>query len=241
MKGILITSFAAYFLAASSISGFASPLEDPLIPDGETASYRIRQEEETWIFTERAHQASVEGDGIYRFEYEAPSERSTVLVFRDGMLPYSVATATNGGDLSVETTTTIEFGTGAGEYEDIMLLSFSELKYLLRGYPFSEAPLLGVDFLSAGEDDDDGGVEFRIDVRYLGVESVEVAGRKIDSHRLELKLAASGIMRVMNALVPKTFYWYSVEAPHYLVAYEGSSSFPGSPKRFIEIVDYSGW
>lgn len=226
-------------LATLSTTIMASPLDDPGVPDGEVARYRIEQEDEVWSFTERTTRVVERGIDSYRFEYLAPNERSEVFVDRDGMLPFSVRNSSNGGSITISSTTDIELGTRV-VYEAIMVLSFSELKYLLRGFPFGETRDLGVAFFST-DDDEAEDERFTVSVRYEGKDTIRLEERQIETHKLELKFSASGILRVLNALVGKTVFWYSVDPPHYLVAYEGTSSFPGSPRQTITIVDYSGW
>ena len=41
----------------------------------------------------------------------------------------------------------------------------------------------------------------------------------------------------MGAVFPKSYYWYSVEAPHSLVRSE-AAGMPGSPKTVLELQSY---
>ena len=218
---------------------FATPLSDPGVPDGETSVYRITQDKKTWDFTERVSVID-EVRASYRFEYEAPGERTTIFVRRTGMRPYATRNVSNGGSVTIESTTHVDMPDEM-ESDAIMLVSFTELKYLLRGYPFKDGPDLDVIFFSTNDEDDSEGPDFSIRVRYHGLEELTIGSRKIETHKLELKYSAGGVLRLLGGLIPKTYYWYSAEPAHYLVAYEGSSGFPGSSKRRIEIIDYSGW
>ena len=230
--------FTFFLMASCVVPVFATPLIDPDIPNGETATYRTIEQDEEWTFFERSFAIVEDELAAYRIEYTAPGERSTVYIDRQTMFPYASRNVSNGSDLTIESTTSVEIPETI-ETDAILLLSFNELKYLLRGYPFESAPAIDVEFFST--DEDDTGSRFNVHVRYRGTERIKIGDDEIETHKLELKFSASGVLRVLNALIPKTYYWYSVEPAHYLVAYEGSSGFPGSPKRRIEIVDYSGW
>ncbi len=217
-----------------------TPLKDPLIPHGETALYRVQEGDNEWRFTEEILVASEEGKNIYAITYQSDTETTEVKIQKSGMIPISVFTVTKKDGMTFESSTRVSL-TSEIDADTIVVLSFSDLKYSLRGFPFENGKTdLGISFLSAN-DDDDNQLSFEIKVSYLKIDAMVIDGRTIDCHKLELKMRASGLMRVMNTFIPKTYFWYSTEAPHYLVAYEGSSGFPGSQKRYIEIADYSGW
>ncbi len=225
-------------LASHALLGADTPMADPGIPNGETASYRVETGERRASFTERTW---VEGDGsgqTYRIVYISETQTIETTLRRGTMIPVRVRTVAMRADRTLETVTTISLRTEPNT-TGVLVLAFSDLKYSLRGYPFGSVGELDVVFLNASDDTD--GVEFSIRVKYLGVQDRVVAGRKIPSHKLELVTTAGGFLRILSGLVPKTYYWYSVEAPHYLVAYEGSGGLPGSPKSYTEIVDYTGW
>ena len=156
------------------------------------------------------------------------------------MIPFFVYTVSERDDMTVSSSTQVTLQSEI-QSEDILVLSFSDLKYTLRGFPFGKGvPNLGIAFLTS-DDDYDNSVDFDIMVRYLEVDKVSVEDRTIECYKLELQMSASGLMRIVTSFMPKTYFWYSVEAPHYLVAYEGSNGPPGSPTSYIEIIDYSGW
>ena len=232
---------ASALLVAESLSGADETIQltDPGVPDGEIATYRIAEDGKEWEFSETAHIAELSGVPVYKFLYIDPNERVEVTIERESMLPVEVDTVTLGPRMTTTSSTRVEI-TERVDSDDVRVLSFSELKYLLRGYPFVTRPTMDVEFLTADPEEEDS-IEFSIRVSYNRRELVEIDGRQIDTHRLELRMSAGGILRIMNRLVPKTYFWYAVEEPHYLVAYEGSSGFPGSPKQRIELIGYSGW
>jgi hypothetical protein len=241
-----MTKLLAFCTAALCMGAFSfelhadTPLRDPLIPDGETAIYRIREGDKEWRFTERVTVSSEGGRDIYGIAYQSEGQTTEVKIRKNTMIPFSVFTVTQKDGMTFESSTRVSLNSEV-QSEDIVVLSFTELKYSLRGFPFSDGPAdLGISFLESS-DEDDSQPSFEIKVRYLEREKIAIGGRTIECHKLELKMRASGLMRVINSLMPKTYYWYSAQAPHYLVAYEGSSGFPGSAKSYVEIADYSDW
>lgn len=233
---------AALCVTAASVFG-DTPLKDPFIPDGELAVYRMEEGDREWFFTEKVQIGTENGYDIYGFFYEAEYETTEVKIQKNSMVPFFVNTVNQGDAMTIESSTKVSLPENM-ESQEIIVLSFSDLKYTLRGFPFGQdAPDLDIAFLSAngGEEEEDG-PNFEIRVSYLDTEEIAIDGsRLIECHKLELKMRASGFMRVINSFVGKTYFWYSVDAPHYLVAYEGSSGFPGSAKSYITLVNYSGW
>ena len=215
-------------------------LRDPDISDGEFAVYRVDVEGEYSHFTESIAVREKDGRNYYEIASESDDESKTINIARDAMVPFFVRTVTRGNGFTSENSTSITLEPGF-EYRGIMVLSFDDLVYLLRGYPFEKEASIEVGFLESSEDEDSGIFNFDISIRFNELETLEIGERLIDCYRLELRFRASGIMKILNGMIPKTYFWYNAEPPHYLVAYEGSSGPPGTPKRFVRIVDYSEW
>ena len=223
-----------------AISGaiIGSPLGDPHIPNGEVATYRLTEEGRETRFVERTEVIDTDGPDLYRIVYESEHEITRIDLEKATMLPREIDTESRNGELSIRNLTTINRSVRS-EYDRIMVLSYSELKYLLRGFPFEADANLDVDFFSTEEDEEE--TNFRISIAYRGTQEIIAGDRTIPCHKLELLTQVSGVLRIFRGMIPKTFFWYSVAEPHYLVAYEGSSGFPGSPKSYVELSDYSGW
>ena len=241
LRTLRLASLVSLLMIAASLAAVDEiyRLIDPGVPDGEIATYRINEAGNEWEFSETTHIAERSGIPVYQFLYVDPRERIEVTIERDTMLPIEIDSVTSGYSMTMTSSTKIEISE-RDNFNGIRVLSFSEIKYLLRGYPFPSEPTMEIEFLSA-DVEEESSFEYSIRVSYNRRETIEIEGRQFDTHRLELRMSAGGILRIMNRLVPKTYFWYSVEEPHYLVAYEGSSGFPGSPKRRIELITYSGW
>jgi hypothetical protein len=180
-------------------------------------------------------------ESIYNFTYRADNETVEVMVERPSLIPISVRTVRSGDDIVIDSSTSVIKGKQLTS-KGILVISFSELKYVLRGYPFDNVPDdIGIEFINTSNGEDQNDSNFSVTIRYKDIEEIAIDDTSIRCHKLEIRMSGSGIMRMLKPFIPKTYFWYSVEAPHYLVAYEGSSGMPGSPKSRIQIIDYSGW
>jgi hypothetical protein len=71
-------------------------------------------------------------------------------------------------------------------------------------------------------------------VKCKGRERIAVKGGTFDCYKLEFSMDG-----FIGTFLSKMNAWYSVEAPHYLVYYEGPDGPPGTPKRIMEMVQYT--
>lgn len=238
---IMIQLAAVLFLGISAQLSGQTALKDPMIPDGETATYTVTEGDLQYTYTE---EVSI-GDGSprdnYIFTYKADKETVEIKMEKPTMIPFSTRSATVGNGISIDSSTFVTRNRRLRS-DGILVLSFTDLKYSLRGYPFGEdLEDIDIEFISTGGEDEESSSSFSVTIRYKGIDEIEVKKKTIECHKLELRMSGSGIMRVVQPFIPKTYFWYSVESPHYLVAYEGSSGMPGSVKRQVEILDYSEW
>ena len=216
-------------------------IKDPMIPHGEHAVYSVKEGDLQYTYTEEVTVTRENTRSIYGFIYKAEGETVEIKVEKPTMIPFSSHTLTEGNGVSIDSSTHVTLHRRLSS-DGVLVLSFSDLKYVLRGYPFDEAAEdLDIEFISTGIEDEEEAASFSVTIRNRGIESLTLNGRTINCHKLELRMSGSGIMTVLKPFIPKTYFWYSVESPHYLVAYEGSGGMPGSEKRLVEILDYSGW
>ena len=231
---LVFLCFALFPLSGETV------LRDPVIPHGETAVYSAREDEKEFTYVERVSVTEENGRSVYGFVYETNQETVEVKMDKSTMVPFSVHSINAGNGVSIESSTQVSFGNQLRS-DGIQVLSFTDLKYILRGYPFGKiSEDLAIKFISTTDNEDDS-ANFSVKISFDDTEELEIGNRIIECYRVELKMSGSGMMRVLKPFIPKTYFWYSTSAPHYLVAYEGSGGFPGSPKRHVQIVDYSGW
>jgi hypothetical protein len=238
-----LLAFAVFLITASAPSAYSdTPLKDPGIPDGETSSYRVTTDEETSIVRESIAVRDELGRGFYEMSIRSETEEVVVRIDKETMIPFFVHTVTKKRSHTSETTTRVDFGSPV-ESNDIILLGMADLRYILRGFPFHSTETYYIKPLDALEGEE---TPFAMKVKRVKEETLEVGGRKIDCYKLQLRVAMSGIFSVINGLIPRSHFWYSVAEPHYLVAYETSGGSPGASagrgsKSRAEIIEYSSW
>lgn len=231
----LLLSLSAAALSSQTV------LRDPMIPNGETAVYTVRDGDEQYSYSESVAVIEDNRRDIYRFKYSSEKETVEVKVERSTMLPFSIHSVALGNGISIDSSTRLSLERHYPA-EGVPVLSFTDLKYVLRGYPFGElSEDVAIVLINTRATKEDESSDFAVSIRYLEIEQLRIGDRTVACHKVELRVSGSGIMRVLRPFIPRTYFWFSVEQPHYLVAYEGSSSFPGSPKRYVELRDYSGW
>ena len=96
----------------------------------------------------------------------------------------------------------------------------------LRGFPWEEKKFAKIVFLNRPEN-------FRLEMKVKRKETIHINNKSYECWKVQI-----GMGGVMGAIFPKSYYWYSVESPHYLVRGE-ASGMPGSPKTILEIQSYS--
>jgi hypothetical protein len=219
-----------------------TPLKDPGIPDGEFSVYRATTDEKTSIIRENIVIRKENGREYYEISIASETEEAVVKIDRETMVAFFTHTFSRKASHTSETTTRIEFDFHI-ENTDIILLGMEDLKYALRGFPFQRSDTFFIKSLDALEGEE---TPFAMKVKQVKEEALVVGGREIDCYKLQLRMAMSGIFSVINGLIPKSHFWYSVAEPHYLVAYEISGASPGSStgggsRSRVEIIEYSGW
>jgi hypothetical protein len=96
--------------------------------------------------------------------------------------------------------------------EQILALGTESLIFALRSYPFTSPTNLNVRFPANAQRED-----FYFQVQYRGRESLEVNGRRYQTHKLELVPIMGGAMGMFAGFFPKTFFWYEERFPHRLI------------------------
>lgn len=74
---------------------------------------------------------------------------------------------------------------------------------------------------------------YKITVKYRGTEKIEVDGKEVACHKLQM-IPDLGLLNVLGAFVPKTYFWYRIDPPHDYVRYEGLESGLGTPYIILD-------
>jgi hypothetical protein len=115
-----------------------------------------------------------------------------------------------------------------GDDNAVKVPHFVALSHLLRGFPFESKEKLLINYYGGS-----AGRKFQLRVKNKNRDIINVMGKEIECYKLEFGLAG-----FLWAVLPELELWYSVEPPHYMVRYKGPEGPPGTPKRFIEIIEY---
>lgn len=206
----------------------AQPLSDPGVPDGEVLVYQQTVDKKVSTLTVTTSHKTWQGKEVYEIAGTSPAADFLYRIGRPGLEQLYSLSRVRQPDTTIERQTAIlRNQVKAGENE-IVLLDFLSLEYLLRGYPLGKTKSLKV--ITGGQ----GMPGFTIHVNRLGDEVQKVGDQSVPCYRLELSISG-----IMAPFFPKSVFWYSLEAPHYLVRYEGASGGPGSAKRVLALTEVS--
>lgn len=97
----------------------------------------------------------------------------------------------------------------------------------LQNYPFDEKRDVKFHLLTNEP------TMYKITVKYIGLDTVELGGEKVECHKLQM-IPDLGLLNMLGAFVPKTYFWYRTSAPYEYVKYEGLESGLGTPYIVLE-------
>jgi len=109
-------------------------------------------------------------------------------------------------------------------------LAIEGIAGILQNFPFGKAgssASLGGHFLSNEPKLYDVTIEDR------GTERLKTKAGTVDCYKLEV-VPHLGLLNVFKVFYPKSYFWFSVAAPHSWVRYQGLENGPGSPEIVIE-------
>ena len=200
-------------------------IKDPMIPGGEKIVYNMTIGTNSVTVTEETALKIENGREIYEFSSKSELEDRIVKIDRKTMLPYYSHTIQKSQESVIDRKASlVKDKTKTGENE-ITLMDFYGLMYVLRGFPFKSNKTFKLKIMGANN-------PFSMCVRLHREVKLKVSDRTIDCYQVELFVSG-----IMGKIFPKSYLWYSTEAPHYLVRSEGSSM--GSPKQVMELIGYS--
>ncbi len=96
----------------------------------------------------------------------------------------------------------------------------------LRGFTWKKNASARIVFMNRS-----GG--FSPELKVKGKETLKIDGTSYESWKVQV-----GMKGVLGAVFPKSYFWYSVDSPHYLIRSE-VAGLPGSPKIIMEIKSYT--
>lgn len=203
---------------------YAQPLVDPQIPDGESLSFRQTIDKKVSTVTMSTALRAWQGRDVYEVTVRGPHHDYFYRIGRPGMEQLFSIAKDKRPDSIIERQTTIIKNRIPTAENEIALLDFVSLDFLLRGFPLGQSRSLKL--IMSGQ----GPSGFAININRLSDETLTLGDQKIPCYRLELAMTG-----IMAPFFPKSSFWYSLAPPHYLVRYEGLSGGPGSPRRLLEL------
>lgn len=230
--------FTCLFLLAGGILFSNSPLSDPLIPDNEHISYTVlKGKEYSSAFQTVSKVVSDDGSSWYKVILSSSEQDIEVDILSESLVPYRSRRVQKGGRTEYMTYSEIK-SAPAVQDDEILLVDFNDLSHILRGYPFSNPKVLRLVFPYNPENKDDKKDSITFRIKYMKEETLEIGSESYDSYKLQLSAKMTGGMAMFSGMVPKTFFWYSTEKPHYLLKYEGSSGMGDSERIVMEVESY---
>jgi hypothetical protein len=236
MKTGYMANVCLIILFVISMGGFAfaeDSLKDPGIPNGERSIYTLKFGDEQTRMVEVVTVEKEDGRDIYKIVSRSDFEDLEIKIVKNTMTVIYIRSVTESqGMITDKLTTLIEDGL-VTEEDEIIVPDFSELRYVLRGFPFTDPRPLRIITLKTEEGGIGGIGNFKFTIKLLKTEEVELRNKSIDCYKLGLSLSGGGVLGLLKGLFPKTNFWFSVEAPHYLVRFEGLGG--GGSKKTMEL------
>ncbi len=211
-----------------SISWAGFQFLDPEIPNGETITYSSRSDGKTITVKEQITHIRDGQNNLYEIASVSPVLDTYIRVNRKDMTVSSVQTIQKYDAATLDSKLIVKNSKANPDNDAIKIPHFVALSHLLRGFPFESKEKLQINYFGGS-----GSKKFMLCVRNKHRKTIQVMGKKIECYKLEFGLAG-----FLWAVLPELELWYSVEPPHYMVRYKGPEGPPGTPKRFIEIIDY---
>ncbi len=202
---------------------------DPNIPNGETITYKSQVGDSLKTIVEKV---VIEKEGekeLYEITSFSESLDMTILLEKSTMSVLSIHTIRKSEEVTLDLKLKVISKKPQFEKDNLKIPNFSILQYVFRGFPFGKVKKLKIGFY--GEEKKG---RFKVNVECKKIEKLKVNQKTIECYKIEFSMDS-----FWKIFFPKTTMWYSVDSPHYLVRYEGAGGPPGSPKKIMEMVNYS--
>ena len=168
----LIQVAAALFLGISAQLSGQTALKDPMIPDGETATYTVTEGDRQYTYIEEVAIGDGSSRDNYIFTYKTDKETVEIKMEKPTMIPFSTRSVTVGNGISIDSSTFVTLNRRLRS-NGILVLSFTDLKYSLRGYPFGEDfEDMDIEFISTGSEGEERSSNVSVTIRYKGIDEI---------------------------------------------------------------------
>ena len=206
-----------------------TPFVDPNIPDGETVTYTTTIGDKSFSVVEKVSIISDGSRKLYEIISLSDSIDRKLVLDKETMAIVSVHTLRKYPEVTLDSKLKVKDERPVLEEGEVKLADFAVMSYVFRGFPFTKHDELKIGFYGAEQRR-----KFSFKANYKEKETVKVNEKTVECHKLEF-----GLDGFWGTFFPKMNVWYSVAPPHYLVRYKGLVGPPGSPKRDMQLLDYT--
>jgi len=226
---ILKTAMIFVFLVFLQNNIFAGVLVDPIIPDGEKITYITRAGSTSFFVDETISIEQYHGQQTYKIITNSNIENKVIRLEKETMDVISTDIINKFLEGTTESGLIVISKKPEMKKNELLLADFTVLQYVLRGFPFEKAKSIKIRTFRRHKDKG-----YTMTARVVKKEKLKVNKKLYECFKIEFALNG-----FWSNVIPKTYFWYYAQPPHYLVKYEGSDGLPGSPMRVVEMQEYS--
>jgi uncharacterized protein DUF3108 len=110
-------------------------------------------------------------------------------------------------------------------------LSVDGIAAALRSLPFDRSQPVEVHLLSNEPK------LYEVSLEMRGRERVRTPAGQFECYKVEI-VPALGVLKLFGFMVPNAYFWFTVDAPHYWVRYEGPENGRGTPQIVMELASF---
>lgn len=225
LKSMLIFAFLVF----SRNNIFAAALADPIIPDGEKVTYISRSGSYSLSIDETVSIKQYLGRQIYEIATNSDIENKVLRFEKETMEVISADIINKFLEGTTASSLIVVHKKPNTKKNEIVLSDFSVLQYILRGFPFGKTKSIKIRTFRRHKNKG-----YVMNAKMVKKEKIKIWNITYECYKIEFTLEG-----FWSGVIPKTYFWYTVKPPHYLVKYEGSDGPPGSPLRTVELQEYS--
>lgn len=102
------------------------------------------------------------------------------------------------------------------------------ISFALRTLPFGTENIVKAKILSNEPE------LYSVEYKQSGVETIQTPNGKVECYKVEI-IPKLGIIGVFKVLFPKTYFWFTVDAPHKWVRYQGLENGIDTPEVIMQV------
>ena len=225
MKIIRVISIAILIIIPSIMYGQVI-ITNPGVPEQETIFYIQDTEGKLETVKSVIKYKSSENDSWLEYRFYS-NERDVLVKLDENNLNafYSEVWDRPGNSSFHSITEVLKNGKKAGK-DELHVIDMDGFIVGLRGLTWKKNASARIVFMNRS-----GG--FLPELKVKGKETLTINGNSYECWKVQI-----GMKGVLGAIFPKSYFWYSVDSPHYLVRSE-VAGLPGSPKIILEIQSYT--